>query len=154
MVAPKKTPAAAKSTEAEVAAAIEAPVQELKYSDLSPELQAIFDEAEKIKEVADAEARIKSAKITAFLLAGFKTARETGKNADAIMAKIEEVAKIDEKGVKDTTITEISETFYQVVLAVAGKHLAADFLKTLDGDKTAFISIMKDVIRLASVVKA
>lgn len=150
MVAATKT--AAKKT-AEVPS--EAPTEEgIKFSDLSPELRAIFEEAEKIKAEADAERQKKQAKITAWILAQFKIMRETGRNADETMAKIEVVSQLESEGIREKKISEVAEAFFQVVEALCGKHMAADFLKTVEGDKIAFVSIMKDVIRLGNVVKA
>lgn len=158
-IAPKKPATAAavraagKKAELEKAAATPVAEDVLTYEDLSPELQAIFDEAEAIKEKEDAERRKRNATITAFILARFKIVKESGENADLIKQKFEALAELESESAENLSFSDVADPMYAVVEAIVGKPMAKDFLQTVGGDKIAFVQIMKDVIRLGGVAK-
>lgn len=156
-MAARKTASESLAPKKPVATAVdEAPeaLEGISYDSLSPEMKAILDEADKIKAEADAERQKRNATITAFILARYKIMKETGENADEAKAKFELIAELESKDSNSLTLAEVSEPMFDVVEALCGKHMAADFLKKVEGNKIAFVQIMKDVIRLAGVGKA
>lgn len=163
-LAPKKPATAAAVRAAAKKAAPEKPVATavdeapeplvgIPYDSLSPELKAILDEATELKEKEEREIQKRNSKILVYLLAQYKLMKETGHNALAAKDKLIALGEMETAGFDKYSAEEIGEIIYSVVVALAGEKMAAEFLKTVE-DKTGFLPILRDVIRLAGVVKA
>ena len=126
----------------------------IPYDKLSDELRAIYDEAEAIEAEMSAEFRKKTAKITATMLAYYKTMTRTGKNASTVFEKVQALSTDEPLEDQMAELKRVGDSAYGVVEATVGKHLAATFLKELDGEKIGFSQILQDVFRLAKVGKA
>lgn len=148
--------AARKKVEAKVDAAPEPEVKQelIPFESLSPELKAIYEEAEAIEAKAMAELHAKNAKITANILAHYRIVKKTGRNADQIMERIQKLSAAEQEGADSVEITPLADAVFEVVEAIVGKHLAKTFLEELEGEKISFVPVFKDVITLGSVGKA